>query len=74
VRLCLRPKVREVQRVRLEPDDVVVLKLQDKLTRDGLERILADVKRAFPDNRVAVLEDDMALTVWGKAKVDGWYG
>jgi hypothetical protein len=46
----------EARIVRLQPGDVVALNVNYRLNADECDRMLAQLKEMFPDNKVAVVE------------------
>jgi hypothetical protein len=56
--------------ITIEPGDVLVLRTRFKLPAEAIERLRADVERAFgKETRAVVLEDGMSLDVLRKAEV-----
>lgn len=49
--------------ISLGPDDVVILTVRGKVTRDQAERLRRSLKGAFPNNRAVVVEGGARLTV-----------
>lgn len=55
----------EVTRMRLLPDDTVVVSCDHKLTMDDATRVKEHVKGIFPDHEVLVLSEGFALSIAG---------
>jgi hypothetical protein len=65
---------REVQRLRVGPGDVVVLRAESNLTRDVIEQVAGQMKEAFPDNKIIVLADGSKMQVVQTGKCKGCGG
>ena len=53
----------DLQRVKLEPGDVLVLRVNGRLSAVMAEQLRAQVTACFPGHRALVLEQDAALAV-----------
>jgi hypothetical protein len=53
----------DVQRLRLQPDDALVIRVPGRVSADQAQRIKAQVEVFAPGHKVAVLEEGMELTV-----------
>lgn len=57
------PVVDEVKILRLRPDDTIVCRVERHLADDEFTYLGANLKRCFPDNRVAILDGGATLEV-----------
>lgn len=55
--------LRDVQRVCLEPDDVLVVRIKEKLPRAAILHVKAGLKGIFPNNEVVVLDGNIEIGV-----------
>lgn len=58
-----QPKLRDVRRLRLAPDDYVLVTLREALPLRNWEGYIQYLQRVFPDNRIVVLQNDAKLEV-----------
>lgn len=57
--------IEEVKRLHLEDGDTLVLRVGMGLDADSIKYLTEQMREAFPDHRVAVLQGDMDLEVVG---------
>jgi len=55
--------IKDLQRVKLEPGDVLVVRAPGHLPPEAQGRIFQQLKNLFPDNQVLVLEAGLELCV-----------
>lgn len=55
--------IRDIQRVRLEPGDVLVVRYDCIITVEAHDRIKRQLSGAFPNNRVLVFDSNPQLSV-----------
>jgi hypothetical protein len=56
-------KIEDLQRVQLKPGDVLAVRLHRPVPCSDQGRIIAQLKRVFPDNEVIILERGLELCV-----------
>lgn len=56
-------EIDEVQRLRVVPGDVLVLKIQERISHAVRDRLFLEMKRIFPENQVLVLDGGADLVV-----------
>lgn len=57
------PAVDEVKILRLQPGDTIVCRTERRLTDEEFAKIGENLKRCFPDSRVAVLDGGATIEV-----------
>jgi hypothetical protein len=55
--------LQDIQRLRLEPGDVLVLRMPDRLTAAAVEHLANTMQDAIPGHKVIVLEKGAQLEV-----------
>ena len=61
----------EVQRMALRPGDVVVARCQERIRPEFAVYLRKQLRAAFPDNQVIVIDGGMELQVLGEGAADG---
>ncbi|MES2341736.1 MAG: hypothetical protein V4597_08660 [Pseudomonadota bacterium] len=59
------PEAVDVRRLRLRPGDVVVVKVEGRLSASDLACIEAELKAKIPDNQVLVIEQGVEIFTMG---------
>lgn len=54
----------DVGSVRVEPDDVIVVRMKRRASPEAVDTIAAQTKSMWPANRVVVLDATVELEVW----------
>ena len=57
--------VRDIRRLRLNPDDRLVVQLSGPATRDKIDVIREQLQPRFPDNEILIVDRDTDLLVVG---------
>lgn len=61
--LMALPATASITVARLQPDDVIVVESDERLTVEGAERLKAHVQQVWPDHRVAVFDKGYRMKV-----------
>lgn len=54
-------EITEVQRLRIEPGDKIVIRCQDRISSEAAMKLHEILKRAFPDHEVLILDSGATL-------------
>lgn len=60
--------IESINKVSVEPGDVVVLRVAHKVTGEHLDELSTVLRPMFPDNRILVLDEGDELEVYRVAK------
>lgn len=58
-------QLKDVKRLRLHPDDVIVLRVLQQVSREWIESTWVRLKDYFPDNRLVILGPEVDIGVIG---------
>lgn len=60
------PKAQEIKKVEVKPSDILVVTCKDRLSCEGFKRLHDNVKSAFPENKVVILDQGFSLEIISK--------
>lgn len=61
------PEIEDIRRVTYNPDDVIVIRLQGRASMYTTQRVVDQLRAAFPAQKIVVLDEGIALDVVGPA-------
>lgn len=64
-------QIEDIARVRLDPSDVLVLRVHSRLSVEMVKHIQEQLEECFPGHKAVILEDRARLDVMTPAQIEG---